>query len=51
MFVFVFVMHYFVSIEGEEKAGCFAFIVLEMYCYHKCSVALSHSAMGLVCSL
>ena len=53
-------MHYFVSIlvfnhhEEEEKAGCFGIIVLQMYCYYKCSVALPHGAMGwsgLVCSL
>ena len=33
-------MHYFVlqHLEEEEKAGCFAFIVLQMYCYYTCSV-------------
>ena len=30
----------------EEKVVCFAIIVLQMYCYHKCSVALPHCAMG-----
>ena len=41
-------MHYFVSIhlEEEEKAGCFAFIVLQMTCYCKCSMALPHGAVG-----
>ena len=45
-------MHYFVSIlvlqhlEEKEKAGCFAEIVLQMYCYYKCSVALLHGAVG-----
>ena len=45
-------MHYFVSIlvcnhlEEEEKAGCFAIIVLQMYCYYKCSMALPHGAVG-----
>ena len=45
-------MHYFVSIlvcnllEEEEKAGCFAFIVLQMYCYYNYSVALPHGAVG-----
>ena len=46
-------MHYFVSIlvlfnplEEEEKAACFAIIVLQMYCYCICSVALPH---GIVC--
>ena len=45
-------MHYFVSIlvlhyqEEEEKAGCVAIIVLQMYCYYKCSVVLPHGAMS-----
>ena len=34
------------SLEEEEKAGCFATIVLQMHCYYKCSVALPHGAMG-----
>ena len=25
--------------------GCFAIIMLQMYCYYKCSVALPHGAM------
>ena len=33
-------------LEEEEKAGCFAVIVLQMYCYYKCSVALTHGAVG-----
>ena len=33
-------------LEEEEKAGCFAIIVLQMYCYYKCSVALPHGAVG-----
>ena len=51
MFV-CFVMHYFVSIlvcnhlEEEGKAGCFAIFVLQMYCYYKCSVALTHGVAG-----
>ena len=44
-------MHYFVHscvviILEEEKAGCFAIIVLQMYCYCKCSLALPRGAMG-----
>ena len=46
-------MHYFVSIlvlqlswRGKERAGFFAIIVLQMYCYYKCSVALPHSVVG-----
>ena len=45
-------MHYCVSIifrnhlEEEEKAGCFAIIVLKMYCYHKSSVAPPHCVVG-----
>ena len=34
------------NLEGEEKAGCFAFIALHMFCYFKCSVALPHGAVG-----
>ena len=30
----------------EERAGCFAFIVLWMYCYCKCSLTLPHDAVG-----
>ena len=47
-----FAMHYFVSIlvcnllEEEEKAGCFAIIVLQMYCYYNYSVALPHGTVG-----
>ena len=33
--------------EEEEKAGCFAIIVLPMYCFHKCPVTLPHGAVGL----
>ena len=33
-------------LEEEEKAGCFAFIVLPMSCYCKCSVILPHCAVG-----
>ena len=32
--------------EEEERAGCFAFIVVGMSCYGICSVALPHNAMG-----
>ena len=44
-------MYYFVSIlvlqhlDEEEKASCFAIIVLQMYCYYKYSVALPYSAV------
>ena len=34
-----------IIIEEEEKAGCFAIIVLQMYCYYKCFVALPHGAV------
>ena len=30
----------------EEEDGYFAIIVLQMYCYYKCSVALPHGAVG-----
>ena len=41
---FLFCNHF----EEEEKAGCFAIIVLYMYCYYKCS---SSWFRGLVCSV
>ena len=45
-------MYYFESILvlqsswNEKKAGCFAIIVLQMYCYYKCPIALPHGALG-----
>ena len=45
-------MHYFVFILGlqsscrEKKARWFEIIVLQMYCYYKCSVALPRGAVG-----
>ena len=33
-------------LEEKEKTGCFAIIVLQMYCYYNCSVALPHGAVG-----
>ena len=49
-----FVVHSFVLssfaiikiIDEEKRAGCFAFIVLRMSCYFKCSVTLPHGAVG-----
>ena len=35
-----------INLEEEEKAGCFAIIVLQMYCYYKCYVALPHGTVG-----
>ena len=34
-------------LEEEEKAGCFAIFVLQMYCYYKCSVTLPQGVVGL----
>ena len=36
----------FAIILKRKKAGCFAIIVLQMYCYFKCSVTLPHGAVG-----
>ena len=37
-------------LKEEERAGCFSFVVLQMYCYYKCSVALlSVPRVGLQC--
>ena len=33
-------------LEGEEKTGCFAIIVLQMYCDCKCSAMLRQGAVG-----
>ena len=30
----------------REKGGCFAIVVLHMYCYYKCSVALPYGTVG-----
>ena len=45
MLCFVSILVFCNHLEEEEKASCFAIIVLQMYCYYKCSVALSHSAL------
>ena len=52
--VFVFVLlcitlcpFYFCNhLEEEKRTGCFAIIVLQMYYYCKCSVALPQGALG-----
>ena len=34
----------------KERAGCFAIIVIQMYCYYKCPVGLPRGAMvGMQC--
>ena len=57
MFVFVLLcitlrQFYFFQIicnhlEEEQKAGCFAVIVLQMFFYYNCSVTLPYGAVGL----
>ena len=53
MFVFVLVCmtvcpFYFCNyLYEEERVGCFALTVFEMYCYCKCPVALPHGDKGL----
>ena len=48
----LFGMHYIVSflvfnhLEEEERAGCFAFVVIGMSCYCICSVVLPYGAVG-----
>ena len=48
----LFGMHYIVSflvfnhLEEEERAGCFAFVVIRMSCYCICSVVLPYGALG-----
>ena len=53
-FVFVFVLlctalcsfKFCNHLDKEEKACGFATIVLQMYCYYKCSVSIPHGGMG-----
>ena len=35
-----------IGLGEEDRTGCFAFIVLPMYYYCKCFVALPHGGMG-----
>ena len=42
LFPFLFCNH----LEEEVKAGCFAIIVLQMFCIYNCSVALLHGTYG-----
>ena len=45
--LFVGVLCYSLFCEEEEKAGCFAIIIVpQIHCYYKCSVALPHGAVG-----
>ena len=46
--MFLILSMFLVSIldEEEETAGCFAIIVLQMYCYYKCSVTLPLYVVG-----
>ena len=32
--------------RDRERAGCLAFIVIPMFCYCKCCVAIPHGAVG-----
>ena len=34
-----------IILRRKRRAGCFAIIVLQMYCYYKCPVALPHGAL------
>ena len=34
-----------ILLKRRKKAGCLAIVVLQMYCYYKCSVALPHDAV------
>ena len=48
LFVFVMLCISFCQYKfcKEVEAGCFAIIVLQIYCFFECSVALSHGAVG-----
>ena len=45
-YALLFVHSSFAIILKEEKAIFFASIVLQMFCYYKCSVAHPHGAVG-----
>ena len=44
--LFCYALHCVHSSLEEEKADCFAIIVLQMYCNYKCYVAFPHGALG-----
>ena len=52
MFVFVLLcitlcpFWFYNHLEEEEKAGCFAIIVFQMYYYYKCYEAIPDDAVG-----
>ena len=46
MYALLCILSSFAIIEEEERASCFAFIVLRMSCYCECSVALPPGAVG-----
>ena len=46
LYLFCYVLNCVHSSFAIKKAGCFAIIVLQMHFYYKCSVTLSHSAVG-----
>ena len=35
-----------ISLKWKKKTCCFAIIVLQMFCYFECPMALPHGAMG-----
>ena len=45
-YALLFVHSSFAIILKRQKSGFFAIIVLQMYCYYKCSVTLPHGAVG-----
>ena len=46
-YVLLYVHSSFAIILTRKRIGCFAFIVFQVSCYCKCSVALPHGAVGL----
>ena len=44
--LFCYTFQFCNRLEEEKKADCFPIIVLQMYCYYKCSVALPHGVVG-----
>ena len=46
LFYYALLCVHYVEEEEGENAGCFAIIILQMYCCYKCSEALPHGAVG-----
>ena len=46
MYCFAPILKFAIILKRKRKLAVFAIIVLRMYCYYKCSVALPHDAVA-----